>query len=279
MNGVERVDEHDGARKRQSCGEGALAKAVEKRSLGPPFQSDFGEPARQLRELFVDHEPIITRARGPAKSEARRNPAQRGKRDSPCAVSPRRPEGRRLAARRAGRAPSDAAMTWLEGREPATKLRKGGPRTGGCIVSKIALIGLGLVGRAWAVSFARAGHEVSIWDERRGGDRRGARLRQQGPARARRRTTFSTARRRSTCAPACGAPTRSRRRSRARATSRRTRRRISRSSGASSPNSTGPPSPTRCSRVRHRRSCLRFSPKSSPAARAASSPTRSTRPI
>jgi 3-hydroxyacyl-CoA dehydrogenase len=33
-------------------------------------------------------------------------------------------------------------------------------------VSKIALVGLGLVGRAWAVSFARAGHEVAIWDER-----------------------------------------------------------------------------------------------------------------
>jgi L-gulonate 3-dehydrogenase len=32
-------------------------------------------------------------------------------------------------------------------------------------VSKIALVGLGLVGRAWAISFARAGHEVSIWDE------------------------------------------------------------------------------------------------------------------
>src|SRR5271166_4282010 len=33
-------------------------------------------------------------------------------------------------------------------------------------MSKIALIGLGLVGRAWAISFARAGHEVAIWDER-----------------------------------------------------------------------------------------------------------------
>jgi len=29
---------------------------------------------------------------------------------------------------------------------------------------KIALVGLGLVGRAWAVTFARAGHEVAIWD-------------------------------------------------------------------------------------------------------------------
>jgi len=33
-------------------------------------------------------------------------------------------------------------------------------------MSKIALVGLGVVGRAWAVNFASAGHEVSIWDER-----------------------------------------------------------------------------------------------------------------
>jgi len=33
-------------------------------------------------------------------------------------------------------------------------------------MSKIALIGLGLVGRAWAISFARAGHEVAMFDER-----------------------------------------------------------------------------------------------------------------
>ncbi len=33
-------------------------------------------------------------------------------------------------------------------------------------MSKIALVGLGLVGRAWAISFTRAGHEVAIWDDR-----------------------------------------------------------------------------------------------------------------
>jgi len=33
-------------------------------------------------------------------------------------------------------------------------------------MSKIALVGLGLVGRAWTLSFARAGHEVAVWDER-----------------------------------------------------------------------------------------------------------------
>jgi len=39
-------------------------------------------------------------------------------------------------------------------------------KRGGLAMGKIALVGLGLVGRAWAVSFARAGHEVAIWDER-----------------------------------------------------------------------------------------------------------------
>ena len=33
-------------------------------------------------------------------------------------------------------------------------------------MSKIALVGLGLVGRAWAISFARAGHDVALWDEK-----------------------------------------------------------------------------------------------------------------
>ncbi len=33
-------------------------------------------------------------------------------------------------------------------------------------MSRIALVGLGLVGRAWAISFARAGHEVALFDER-----------------------------------------------------------------------------------------------------------------
>jgi L-gulonate 3-dehydrogenase len=31
---------------------------------------------------------------------------------------------------------------------------------------KIALVGMGLVGRAWAISFARAGHDVVLWDEK-----------------------------------------------------------------------------------------------------------------
>ena len=35
-------------------------------------------------------------------------------------------------------------------------------------MSRIALVGLGLVGRAWAIGFARAGHDVAIWDEKPG---------------------------------------------------------------------------------------------------------------
>jgi L-gulonate 3-dehydrogenase len=33
-------------------------------------------------------------------------------------------------------------------------------------MSKIALVGLGLVGRAWAISFARAGHDVVLFDDK-----------------------------------------------------------------------------------------------------------------
>jgi L-gulonate 3-dehydrogenase len=31
---------------------------------------------------------------------------------------------------------------------------------------KVAVVGTGLVGRAWAISFARAGHQVALWDDR-----------------------------------------------------------------------------------------------------------------
>ena len=31
-------------------------------------------------------------------------------------------------------------------------------------MSKTAIVGLGLIGRSWAISFARAGHEVRLWD-------------------------------------------------------------------------------------------------------------------
>ena len=32
-------------------------------------------------------------------------------------------------------------------------------------MSKVAIVGSGFVGRAWAISFARAGHEVRLWDQ------------------------------------------------------------------------------------------------------------------
>ena len=32
-------------------------------------------------------------------------------------------------------------------------------------MSKIAIIGTGFVGRAWAISFARAGHDIALWDQ------------------------------------------------------------------------------------------------------------------
>ncbi len=32
-------------------------------------------------------------------------------------------------------------------------------------MSKFAIVGAGFIGRAWAISFARAGHEVELWDQ------------------------------------------------------------------------------------------------------------------
>jgi len=32
-------------------------------------------------------------------------------------------------------------------------------------MSKFAIVGAGFVGRAWAISFARAGHEIALWDQ------------------------------------------------------------------------------------------------------------------
>ena len=31
-------------------------------------------------------------------------------------------------------------------------------------MSKVAIVGAGFIGRAWAISFARAGHSVTLWD-------------------------------------------------------------------------------------------------------------------
>jgi 3-hydroxyacyl-CoA dehydrogenase len=35
----------------------------------------------------------------------------------------------------------------------------------GKLMSKIAVIGSGFIGRAWAISFARAGHDIALWDQ------------------------------------------------------------------------------------------------------------------
>ena len=35
-------------------------------------------------------------------------------------------------------------------------------------MQKIAIVGSGFIGRAWAISFARAGHAVALWDEQHG---------------------------------------------------------------------------------------------------------------
>jgi 3-hydroxyacyl-CoA dehydrogenase len=32
-------------------------------------------------------------------------------------------------------------------------------------MSKVAIVGAGFIGRAWTISFARAGHDVTLWDE------------------------------------------------------------------------------------------------------------------
>jgi len=32
-------------------------------------------------------------------------------------------------------------------------------------MAKVAIVGSGFIGRAWAISFARAGHDVSLWDQ------------------------------------------------------------------------------------------------------------------
>src|SRR5579872_1238249 len=32
-------------------------------------------------------------------------------------------------------------------------------------MARVAIIGSGFIGRAWAISFARAGHEVALWDQ------------------------------------------------------------------------------------------------------------------
>ncbi|RUW85600.1 3-hydroxyacyl-CoA dehydrogenase, partial [Mesorhizobium sp. M8A.F.Ca.ET.023.01.1.1] len=34
-------------------------------------------------------------------------------------------------------------------------------------MAQVAIVGSGFIGRAWAISFARAGHDVRMWDQSR----------------------------------------------------------------------------------------------------------------
>ena len=43
-------------------------------------------------------------------------------------------------------------------------------------MAKVAVIGSGFVGRAWAISFARAGCEVALWDQDKDAPRQGSGL-------------------------------------------------------------------------------------------------------
>ena len=164
------VDERDAARQRQAVRDGALAKTLQRASS--PKRRRGRPPAIQAQSAAISASvmrPMIRLRRASAKRRSR--------------------AGRRFAALRGPtRAPSNVSAPgpWPRGDKPATSScggRKGREDTG---VSKIALVGLGLVGRAWAVSFARAGHEVAIWDERPEAIDDALRLRQPRAARPRR---------------------------------------------------------------------------------------------
>src|SRR5580693_378647 len=56
-----------------------------------------------------------------------------------------------------------ARSTWRCRPEPDDGLRSE-MRKGSAMSEKIAVVGAGLVGRAWAITFARAGRQVGLWD-------------------------------------------------------------------------------------------------------------------
>ena len=172
-------------------------KVVSDRPSSPTFTSQ----PDSFGNLRLDHEVNDNPRAEPAKSEG------------PQIVAPRGPS----AAGEGGGSPCRSCRAsetaWPGRREPATKGEsRGCARDGRTDMSKIALVGLGLVGRAWAISFARAGHEVSIWDERPEATDEALTFVNR-PCPNSTRTVFSTARRRSTSAPGCAARNRSRKRS------------------------------------------------------------------
>src|ERR1700748_3652607 len=55
-------------------------------------------------------------------------------------------------------------MATKPGYASARACRSGSEALAGTSMAKIAIIGSGLVGRSWAISFARAGHDAFLWD-------------------------------------------------------------------------------------------------------------------
>ena len=94
-------------------------------------------------------------------------------------------------------------------------------------MAKIAIIGSGLVGRAWAISFARAGHDVALWDAKPEAAAAALGLIESVLPDLAANELLGGAIAGATFARACASPRRWRRRSTARATSRRTRPRTS----------------------------------------------------
>ena len=70
VNGVERVDEHEGARERQSAGDGPVAKALDQSGFRPPFEPRLREPGRKLGDFGFGHGAIIKRPERKANAPA-----------------------------------------------------------------------------------------------------------------------------------------------------------------------------------------------------------------
>ena len=146
-------------------------------------------------------------------------------------------------------------------------------------MSKVAIVGSGFIGRAWAISFARAGHEVALWDGQRTRRRKALDyiagvlpdlvandLLNGASADALLARIDAVAELEEALAGAIHVQ-------------ENTPEDVEVKRDVFARARRGAPSRTRCWRARPRRSCLRPSPKPCQAARAASSSIRSTRPI
>ena len=63
-----------------------------------------------------------------------------------------------LNAKTLEREAAESAVEGSQGRRPAAQRRAGA-------AVKTAILGSGLIGRSWAMVFARGGHEVLLWDQ------------------------------------------------------------------------------------------------------------------